>query len=326
MPAPRRYAIIGTGAIGGYYGARLQQSGCEVHYLLRSDYDYVCQHGLQVDSTAGDFILPQVNAYTVPADMPPVDVLIIALKTTQNHRLTKLLPPLQSETTVLTLQNGLGIESEITRQIPNRPILGGLCFICSNKVGPGHIHHLDYGQVLLGAYNASDQPAGITGMMSAIAQDFSQGQIPIDLTDDLFMARWRKLVWNIPYNGLSVVLNATTAELMADASTRALVETLMHEVVTTANAWGEHHSPGQKRTLPQTFISEMLATTDQMQPYRTSMKLDYDKGRPLEVEAILGNPVRAALEMGIAVPQMQMLYQQVRFLDSLTLERGSIAP
>ncbi|MBE9076385.1 putative 2-dehydropantoate 2-reductase [Romeria aff. gracilis LEGE 07310] len=326
MSAPRRYAIIGTGAIGGYYGARLQQSGCEVHYLLRSDYDPVRQQGLRVDSTAGDFMLPRVNAYSNPADIPPVDVVIIALKTTQNDRLTELLPPLQPETIVLTLQNGLGIESDIARQLPGRTILGGLCFICSNKIGPGHIRHLDYGQVLLGAYDASGQPVGITEIMSAIAQDFSQAQIPIDLTADLFMARWRKLVWNVPYNGLSVVLDATTDELMADSGTRALVETLMAEVVAAANAWGEQRSPGQNRTLPPSLIAEMLTTTDQMQPYRTSMKLDYDEGRPLEVEVILGNPVSAALQMGVAVPQMQMLYQQVRFLDSLTHGRGSIAP
>ena len=89
--SPKNYAIIGTGAIGGYYGARLQESGHKVHFLLRSDYEHVRQHGLVVESIKGDWALPKINAYNDPSQMPPADVVIIALKTTQNHLLSKLL-------------------------------------------------------------------------------------------------------------------------------------------------------------------------------------------------------------------------------------------
>ncbi|MEO1403391.1 MAG: putative 2-dehydropantoate 2-reductase [Cyanobacteria bacterium J06635_1] len=312
--APQRYAIIGTGAIGGYYGARLQQAGCDVHFLLRSDHGHVSHHGLTVDSVGGDFVLSEVQAYSDPAQMPPIDVAIIALKTTQNYLLPKLLPALNDGAVVLTLQNGLGVEADLARWVAPEQILSGLCFICSNKVGPGHIRHLDYGKVLLGAYSATRQPRPITELMRAIAADFTQANIPIDLTDDLFIARWRKLVWNVPYNGLSVVLDATTTEMMADQGLRSLIAALMAEVVSAANAWGEKLSGGKNRGIPQAFITEMLSATAKMKPYRTSMKIDHDEGRPLEVEAILGNPVRAATEIGVAVPQMEMLYQQVKFL------------
>lgn len=310
----RRYAIIGTGAIGGYYGARLQQAGCEVHFLLRSDYEHVRQQGLVVESVAGDFTLPTVNAYTDPSQMPPVDVVIIALKATQNHLLPELLSAFDDQTVMLTLQNGLGIEAEIAKWVKPEQILSGLCFICSNKVGPGQIRHLDFGKILLGAYSATQQPRGITAQMRAIAADFTQARILVELTDDLFMARWRKLVWNIPFNGLSVVLDATTAEMMADQNLRTKIETLMAEVINTANTWGEKLSGDSHRAIPQSFIAELMAHTARMKPYCTSMKIDYNEGRPLEVEAILGNPVRAAAEIGAAVPQMETLYQQVKGL------------
>ncbi len=320
---PLSYAIIGTGAIGGYYGARLQQAGCEVHFLLRSDYEQVRHRGLIIESIDGDFTLPSVKAYQKAEDIPPVDVAIVALKTTYNNLLKNLLPKLKSGGVILSLQNGLGVETEIVQSIREttqvKPIvLGGLCFICANKVEAGHIHHLDYGRVLLGAHDEANQRCSPTPVMQEIAADFTRAQIPIELTDDLPMARWKKLVWNVPYNGLSVVLDATTEELMADEGVRSLITTLMHEVITVANAWGEQVSPGDARTVPPETIDQMLTQTEQMAPYRTSMKIDYDEKRPLELEAILGNPLRTAQSLNIPAPAMTMLYQQLTFLNSRT--------
>jgi 2-dehydropantoate 2-reductase len=318
-----KYAVIGTGAIGGYYGARLQQAGCEVHFLLRSDYAAVRQQGLRVDSVNGDFVLPTVNAYSSPSQMPPVDVVLIALKTTHNHQLPNLLPSVNPAGAILSLQNGFAIEQEIAQQLQQDPktselsILGGLCFICANKIAPGHIHHLDYGRVLLGAYDKNNYLCPATTLMETIAADFSRANIPIKITPDLPMARWQKLVWNVPYNGLSVVLDATTEEMMADAGVRSLITTLMQEVVTLANAWGaENAAADTPRSLSPDVIAQMLTQTEQMSPYRTSMKIDYDEGRSLEIEAILGNPIRVAQALNIAVPAMTMLYQQLAFLNA----------
>lgn len=324
--SPKNYAIIGTGAIGGYYGARLQESGHEVHFLLRSDYEYVRQHGLLIESIKGDLALPKINAYNDPSKMPPVDVVIIALKTTQNHLLPKLLKTLiKDDTLVLFLQNGLDVEYSILPLINPDQIIGGLCFICSNKSAPGHIRHLDYGQITLGAFSADKQPRRIPEIMKALAQDFEQSNIPVHLTQDLFMARWRKLVWNVPFNGLSVVLNTTTDKLLANQETRTLATTLMTEVVVAANAWGEKLSSGQGRGIPTMFIQQMLEATEQMKPYRTSMKIDYDEGRPLEIEAIIGNPVRAAQEVDVTTPYMSMLYQQLKFLEQQRQDLRSCA-
>lgn len=317
------YAIIGTGALGGFYGARLQNAGCDVHFLLRSDYEYVQQNGLTVDSIDGDFQLAEVKAYRASAQMPPVDVAIVALKTTHNEHLPELLPPIKPGGAILSLQNGLGVETAIAQQLNRQSatvptILGGLCFICANKVGPGQIRHLDYGRVLVGIHDPNNNLRPITPLVERIVSDFSQANIPIETTPDLPMARWAKLVWNVPYNGLSVVLNATTAELMANDDVRSLIITLMTEVVTVANAWAQRISPETARSLSTDIITQMLGHTETMRPYRTSMKVDYDEGRPLEIEAILRNPIRTAQTMNCAVPAMTMLYQQLSFLNTKT--------
>ena len=304
----RRYAILGTGALGGFYGARLQQAGLEVHFLLRSDYEQVQQQGLVIESPEGNFTLSQVHAYREVEQMPRCDVVVVALKTTHNHLLPKLLPPvLQENGVVLVLQNGLGLEAEVAEIVGAERVMGGLCFICSNKIGSGHIRHLDYGVITLGEYAANYQAGGMTERMAQIAQDFQQAGIPIHLAEDLLLARWRKLVWNIPFNGLSVVLNATTDALMADRHTYALAEQLMREVALGAETQG--------RAIADDFIQKMLDDTVKMKPYRTSMKIDYDEGRPLEVEAIFGNPLRAAQSAGVQLPQITMLYQQLKFLS-----------
>jgi 2-dehydropantoate 2-reductase len=305
----RSYAILGTGALGGFYGARLQQASKPVHFLLHSDYEQVRQHGLVVESPDGDFTLPHVNAYRDASKMPPCDVAIVALKTTQNNLLPSILPPLlKDDGVVLVLQNGLGMEEEVARIVGEERVMGGLCFICSNKVGAGHIRHLDYGEVKLAEYTPGYQACGITERMRQIASDFESAGIPILLAEDLLLARWQKLIWNIPYNGLSVVLDATTDELMADMHTRALVEDLMGEVVAGAAACD--------RIIPDSFVQKMLDYTLNMEPYRTSMKIDYDSGRTMEVETMFGNPLRAAGNRAVNLPKIAIIYQQLKFLDA----------
>ncbi|MBW4664536.1 MAG: putative 2-dehydropantoate 2-reductase [Chroococcus sp. CMT-3BRIN-NPC107] len=303
------YAILGTGALGGYYGACLQRAGKEVHFLLHSDYDRVKEHGLVIESAGDDFALPQVHAYDSASTMPKCDVVVVALKTTQNHLLPQLLPPVvKDDGVVLVLQNGLGIEQEVAQIVGNYQVMGGLCFLCSNKVGAGHIRHLDYKEIKLGEYTPNYQPGGISERMQSIGADFEKAGIPIQLSADLLLARWQKLVWNIPYNGLSVILNATTSALMADINTLALIKELMNEVVTGAKTCD--------RLISDSFIDEMLNHTAKMKPYRTSMKIDYDEKRVLEVEAIFGNPLRMVQEKGIQLPRIATLYQQLKFLDA----------
>jgi 2-dehydropantoate 2-reductase len=301
----RSYAIIGTGALGGFYGARLQHAGCELHFLLHSDYEYVRQHGLICESPDGDFTLPKVNAYADVRDMPKCDVVCVCLKTTQNHLLPQLLPSvIKDDGVVLVMQNGLGMEAQVAEIVGAPRVVGGLCFLCSNKVGPGHIRHLGYTLVALGEFATR----GTSERMRSIADDFRRAKVETELAEDLDVARWQKLVWNIPYNGLSVVLDATTTELMTHPQSRRLVEAIMREVVTDARACGV--------AVADEIVARMLSNTEKMTPYRTSMKIDYDDHRPLEIEAIFGNPLRAVQRVGAASPLLEQLYAALAFLDA----------
>lgn len=301
----RRYAILGTGALGGFYGARLARAGLDVHFLLHGDFRYVREHGLMVESKDGDFVLPRVQAYGDIRDMPPCEVVLVALKTTHNHLLPGLLPLVVAERgVVVMMQNGLGSEEAAAKVVPEREILAGLCFLCSNKVGPGHIRHLDYGTVRLAKYAADGRPAGTSDSMRALVQDFTSAGIRADLSDDLGLARWQKLVWNVPMSGLSVVLDADTRELMANLETRALAEAMMREVVAGARVCG--------RQIREDFVQKMIDMTLAMAPYQASMKIDFDQKKPMELESIYGNPVRAASG---AMPLVEMLYRQLEFLD-----------
>ena len=309
MQPVRRYAVLGTGALGGFYGARLCRAGCDVHFLVHSDFEHVRQHGLVVDSKDGDFVLPRVQAYRDVRDMPRCDVAAVALKATHNHLLPSLLPSVLAEGgVVLLMQNGLGGEQEAARAAPGHAVLAALCFLCSNKVGPGHIRHSDYGAVRFAQYSADGAVAGVSDCMRGIAQDFSAAGIEVDLLEDLLLARWQKLVWNVPMSGLSVVLDTDTGALMADPHTRALAEDIMREVVAGARSCG--------RLIDDRFVQKMLDMTLAMKPYRASMKVDFDDHRPMEVEAIYGNPLRAAQQSGARMPLVETLYRQLKFLDS----------
>lgn len=301
----QRYAIIGSGALGGLYGALLARSGFEVHFLLHSDYDQVRQHGMRIESVLGNFELPEVHAHRSADTMPPCDVTIVALKTTRNDLLAELLPsPTRGGGVVLVLQNGLDIEADSAAVVGADRTLGGCCFLCSNKVGPGHIRHLDYGRIVFGEY----VQRAITPRAERIASEMVSAGIDAHATDDLPMTRWRKLMWNIPFNGLSVVLDASTRELIDQADASELAGSIIREVHTAAASCGA--------AIDEAAIEKTLEHTRNMVPYDSSMRVDFLQQRPMEVEAIFGNPLRAAQRHGASMPRVEMLYRQLRFLDA----------
>jgi 2-dehydropantoate 2-reductase len=313
----KRFAIIGTGAVGGYYGALLQKAGQEVHFLLHRDYEFVKANGLFVESVHGDFRLPQVKAYEDPQRMPRCDGVIVALKTTARAALREILPQVVAEDgVVLTLQNGLGVEEEIAALCGPQRVVGGLCFLCANKIGPGRVRHLDYGLITLGEYRADGQPGGITPRLEKLGAVLRSAGVPIELIDDLPQARWKKLVWNIPFNGLSVTENCLTDELMRRPQTRALCRRLMEETAVAAAACA--------RPIAPIFIEKMLVDTAGMAPYAPSMKLDFERGHPMEIDAIYGRPLCAARAVGVAMPETEQLYRRLLELDQRNNQTGTL--
>jgi 2-dehydropantoate 2-reductase len=305
-----RIGIVGAGALGAFYGARLARAGHDVHFLMRRDYEAVRANGLTVRSIDGDFHL-RPAVYRSAEEMGPCDLTIVGLKTTDNHALPSLLQPVTATGgLVLTLQNGLGNEEAIAAALGGGPeaeerVLGGTAFLCSNRSAPGVVNHMAQGWVRLAEFRG---PA--RARTHAIAALFTSAGIPCEVRESVADIRWHKLVWNVPFNGLGVAAgHANTADILADDELALIVRDLMGEVVAAA--------AGEGVAIEPSFIDYMIEVTPKMGGYRTSMQIDYEEGRPLEVEAILGEPLRRARRAGVTVPRMQTLYALVRRLDAL---------
>ena len=299
-----RYGIIGTGAIGGYYGAKLAHAGQEVHFLLRSDYEYVKQHGLQVDSCDGSFHLDNVNVYQHAEDMPQCDMVLVGLKSVNNDKLQSLLPPLlHAHTLVVLIQNGIGVEEDVQKMFPNVQLAAGLAFICSAKTKPGIVSHQCYGSINLANYSCRDEV-----LMQAVVDEFRQAGIETGFVE-YHEARWKKAVWNMPFNGMTVALHTQTDLLLKNPSTRQLIREQMMEVVSAAQHLGV-------KNLDASFVDKMIETTDAMTPYSPSMRLDYDFHRRMEIYYLYTRPLEIARKAGCRMPKLKMLEAELHFLEA----------
>lgn len=293
------------GAIGGYYGGRLAQAGREVHFLSHSDYQYVLQNGLRVDSCDGDFHLPHINAYVASKDMPKTDVIIVGLKSVRNHDvLPELLRPvIHDNSIVILIQNGIGLEEDLLKIFPGLQIVAGLAFICSAKVGPGHVSHQCYGSINLGNYSCNQEQFEVL-LHDILDAGIQAAEVPY------MEARWKKAVWNMPFNGMTVALNTSTDRLLKNPATRQLIYDQMMEVIGAANALGVE-------SLTADFADKMMQMTDEMVPYSPSMKLDYDFHRPMEIEYLYTRPIAEAKKAGFDMPKLAMLEAELKFIEEL---------
>ncbi len=296
------YSVIGMGAIGGYYGGCLAKAGREVHFLSHSDYQQVLANGLQVDSCNGNFYIQKVHAYSSTQDMPKTDVIVVGLKTVNNHLLPQLLAPvLHKDSVVLLIQNGIGVEEDLQQAFPQLHIVAGMAFICSAKVGPGHISHQDFGSINLGNYSC---PEDVFGLLLTDLQEAGIAAAEVPYLE----ARWKKAVWNMPFNGMTVALNTSTDKLLKNPATRQLIYDQMMEVVGAAQALGV-------TGLKEDFAVKMIETTDAMVPYSPSMKLDFDYHRPMEIYYLYSRPIAEARKAGFEMHKLAMLEAELRFIE-----------
>lgn len=293
-----KIAVVGSGAVGLYYGARLAVAGHDVCFLLRSDYDQVREHGIRVDSVASDFLLENVSCEKQSSDIGEVDLVIVAWKATVNDLAEEIITPLVGEDTrLLVLQNGLGNCEFYADLFGAERILGGLCFVCINRISPGYIQHTASGLIRMGSHTGSSEPTGWV-------ESFNAAGFPCEWVDSLEKAQWMKLVWNIPFNGLAIAEGGVnTAQLLGELDLEAAVREIMQEVMACAAAYGHE--------IEESFIDHQIAITLPMKGYKPSSMIDFLAGRPVEVNAIWAEPLRRAQARGVVVPEMEDLYKRV---------------
>lgn len=230
-----RIAVIGAGAIGSYYGAKLAYLGRDVHFLMRGDLRAARRLGIRIRGKAENIRLAKVNCYATTQEIGPCDLVLIALKATANDDLIDLLPPLlHARTMLLTLQNGLGSEEFLASHFGAERVLGGLCFVCLNRIAPGVIEHYDHGRVVLGEFGRYPE-----ARTHDVSWELKRCGVVCTVAENLMLERWRKLVWNIPFNGLAVIGGGIdTAAILGDGELRARALALMDEVIEAANRCG----------------------------------------------------------------------------------------
>jgi len=325
MNARARIAVVGCGALGSYYGACLTRAGHDVHFLLRSDYAVVRERGVEIQEARGGFHVRPVAAQS-PHEIGPCDLVLIGLKTTANGEFPKLLPPLVGrDTAVLTLQNGLGSEERLADLVGAERVLGGLCFVCLNRLAPGVIYHHAYGRIMLGEFRrpASERAGRIAGW-------FQNAGVPCEVVEHLEQAHWEKLVWNIPFNGLGVAAVAgfesvlagrclegdwrgscaPTDVLLGDERWTSLIRALMAETIVGARAQGLDVEPSAAEI--------QIQRTREMGPYKASTLIDFERRLPLEVETLFGEPLRRIRAAGVSAPRLAALHALLVELDRRT--------
>lgn len=321
-----KIAVVGCGAVGSFYGAKLCRSGHDVHFLLRSDCEVVSRTGVSIRSRDGDFHVSPKCAKT-PEEIGHSDLVLIGLKTTANDEFPKLLPHLVGPRgAVLTLQNGLGNEEALARLFLVEQVMGGLAFVCLNRVSPGNIQHIDHGRVVIGEFQRLSEQR-----THEIAEAFRKSGVPCDVTENLAQAHWEKLVWNVPFNGLGVASAAgfenvlrgefkagqplqpclTTDILLADKGWARLAQELMAEVVHGARSLGLNVSDSE--------IQINIERTKTMGAYKPSTLVDFERGLPLEIQSMFREPLIQGQKAAAKMPRLAAL---VRVLEQL--EKGRL--
>jgi len=304
-------AVIGSGAIGSYYGARLAEAGHDVRFLMRRDYQAVRDGGLRITSPDGDFTLTHPMIALSSEDIGPVDWVICALKATSIGEAQELVQPcISTNTRILVLMNGLGLEERFAEWFGPRRVFGGLAFTCINRGKPGYVHHLAYGSVLLGHFQNDHNE------LETAVSLWASTKVQVATSPSLLRARWEKLCWNIPFNGLAVAAGGiTTDRIVGDPGLRNTVRTLMEEVIEAGNGDLAAHSE-DSRIDGKTVIDRMFKSIDIMGAYRPSTMIDFVDRKLMEIEAIFGEPLSRSQSLGIDTPQLTLLTALLRALNA----------
>ena len=297
--------VIGTGAVGGFYGGKLAQAGAKVSTLCRSDFDIVKSQGIIVESCWSDFKFVPQKVIREPQeyDSKP-DYVLVALKALPQLNIYELIRSVVGPgTSIVLLQNGIDIECPVAKAFPKNEIISGLAFICVSRTAPGTIRHFDYGRLTIGCF-----PHGISEKVRRMCELLTLSGVPCEISDNIVTERWKKLVWNAPYNAISVLGHGkNTREIMECPESVHLVKGIMREVCEVAESAGHH--------LPRQIVDQHLEQTVVMKPYKTSMLLDHEAEKPMEIEAIYGNTIRIAKRNRVEIPNIICIYGLLKLIS-----------
>jgi 2-dehydropantoate 2-reductase len=296
-----KIAIVGTGAVGGWYAALLAEAGHEVHCLARSDSQAIQDNGLTIRNKGQERIIRVASASPDAGTIGPCDLVVVSIKSTSNHGLPELVRPLLGPgTIVVTLQNGMGNVEALAKLLPVERVVAGLCFVCINRLAPAVIETTLAGYVRMAAAQGPVNPA-----VETCVATFAAAGVDCQAEASLESVLWKKLCWNIPFNGLSIAGGGITTDLiLANPALNERAYVLMKEVQAAAVARGHGFE--------DTHIKRQFVVTVGMGPYRPSSLIDFVEGRDVEVEGIWGEPLRRGQAAGVAMPETEKLVAEIK--------------
>ncbi|MBR2508368.1 MAG: 2-dehydropantoate 2-reductase [Lentisphaeria bacterium] len=296
--------ISGAGAVGAYFGGRLGAAGADVSVICRSDYDEVKANGFQISSVKGDFVFkPSQVLRSASEYQGKADLIIVGSKVLPEIDIPSMIKDAVSPDTVILLaQNGIDIEKDVHAAFPDNEILSAIIYIGCTKTAPGIIAHTGGpGSMTFGEFR--HHKAGKNAQ--ALLELFQKTPCPAELVDNIQYYRWKKLLWNIPFNSISVLGGGLLTNQMTDRGhLEALCSRIMYEIIDVARS--------KNIELEESLVAENIEYTRNFTPYATSMLADFRRRRPLEVEAIVGNVCRIAIENNIDIPCIQTIYALLR--------------
>ncbi|CAN5320214.1 putative 2-dehydropantoate 2-reductase [soil metagenome] len=297
----QKIAIVGSGSVGLFYGGKLAAAGHDVTFLARSGFEEARREGIRIHSDAGDIHLASPKVARTAEEIGPVDLAIISLKATANDVLPQLIAPLLGkETSLLTLQNGLGSDELLAAHFGAERVLGALCFVCLTRRTPASVNHIGHGLISIGEYQRPPLPR-----THEFVEAFQAAGVNAKIAVNLGEERWRKLGWNVPFNGLAVAENgATVDQILAKPELLAECRALMGELITAANKLGY--------PIEREYAERHIENSYSMGAYRPSTLVDWEEGRELEIEPIWGEPLRRATAVGVKMPHLEKLYRRLK--------------
>ena len=299
-----RFAVIGAGGVGAYFGGRLAQAGFDVTFVARGKHlEAILARGLRVESSEGDFVVEKATATEDLASLGDADLVILGVKTWQvAETAAALAPVLRGDASVLTLQNGVEAPEEVSNACGRARVIPGVCRIMSFIVEPGLVRHAGVRPTV--SFGEPDGTSSRRVQALKAAFDRCSG-VAATLSHAIERELWEKFLFIAPFSALGAVTRKPAGRWRDVPETRALLRQAMEEVVTLAGAHGV--------ALPPDAIERTLAFTDRLLPEATaSMQRDLLEGRPSELEAQTGAIVRLGRLKAVATPANNFLYAALR--------------
>jgi 2-dehydropantoate 2-reductase len=290
---------MGSGGVGGYFGARLGLAGCDVSFIARGRHlDAIRQHGLKVESPLGDMHLATPRATDDPADIGPVDLVLFGVKLWDTEAAAKAVAPLIGpDTAVVSLQNGVRKDDILRDVLGERAVMGGACYIAAQIAEPGVIRHSGTMQKLVfGEYD---------GKRSARAEAFlaacREAGIDSEISADIRRTIWEKFVFLVGLSGLTTTIRKPIGPIRSNPRTRVLLHDAMREVVAVGRVQGVQ--------LAADFADNRLVFADGLPEAMTSsMHNDLERGNRLEVDGLSGDVVERGRAAAVPTPVNRVIY------------------